>query len=87
MARTKGSTRICYVGRALKVDCRQAVKRFLSTGAGKKGGPQTVQTLVRGHHKKQPFGPRSTLRKVIWREPFWRGPEDAPIMTRPKLVS
>jgi hypothetical protein len=47
-------------------------------GTGTQRGPVTVRTLVAGHWKTQPYGPKSTLRKTIWREPFWRGPLEAP---------
>jgi hypothetical protein len=81
--------RIVNVGRPLTVDCRDAVRRYIEEGKGKrKGGhgaysPPTVQVLVRGHWRQQPHGPRSSLRKRIWLEPFWRGPEGAIIQTRP----
>jgi len=81
--------RIVNVGRPLTVDCRDAVRRYIEEGKGKrKSGhgaysPPTVQVLVRGHWRQQPHGPRSSLRKRMWITPFWRGPEDAIIRTRP----
>lgn len=72
--------RTYQVGRPVKLDCREYIAKFVRGGAR---NLPSVQTLVRGHFKSQPHGPKSTLRKVIWREPFWRGPEDAPILTRP----
>jgi hypothetical protein len=44
------------------------------------------QVLVRGHIKRQVVGVGRTGRKVIWIEPYWRGPEDAPILARPHLI-
>lgn len=32
------------------------------------------------------MGVGRSLRKVIWIKPFYRGDENAPILTRPKLV-
>jgi len=29
--------------------------------------------IVTGHFRNQPYGPRHSLRKIIWIEPFWRG--------------
>lgn len=81
--------RIVNVGRPLTVDCRDAVRRYIEEGKGKrKGGhgaysPPTVQVLVRGHWRWQAHGPRQSLRKHMWIEPFWRGPEGAIIQTRP----
>ena len=72
--------RVFKLGTDLKVDCRQNIKDYLS--GDRKTGPVSVQTMVRGHWKMQPYGPRSELRRLIWLEPFWRGPEDAPILSR-----
>lgn len=49
-------------------------------GAGSSGshGPLIVRTLVEGHWRNQAHGPRHSLRKLIFIDPFWRGPEDAP---------
>jgi hypothetical protein len=78
--------RIVFVGRPLKVDCRPAVRAYLERGGGKRGGPASVQVLVRGHFKRQVIGVSRLGRKVVWIEPYWRGDEEAPILTRPKLV-
>ena len=40
------------------------------------------QWMVRGHKRAQAHGPRHTLRKTIWIQPFWKGPVDAPILKR-----
>jgi len=73
------------VGAPTKVRVREALKAFVENGR-KRGGSPTVQSLVRGHFKMQPHGPRSSLRKLIYREPFWRGPEDAPINVKDTAV-
>lgn len=62
-------------------DYRPQVKEYLSSGRS-----ITVQTLVCGHWKGQPYGTGSQLRKHIWIEPYWRGPEDAPILVRARAV-
>ena len=52
------------------------VKRFeASAHAG--GASPLVRTLVSGHWQRFAHGPGKTLRKWGWREPFWRGPEEA----------
>ena len=38
------------------------------------------------NRKRQVVGIGRTGRKVIWVEPYWRGPEEAPILTRPYHV-
>lgn len=64
-------------------DCRQAVQDYmLHTNKS----PMTVQTLVSGHYRNQPYGQGHSLRKIIWIEPFWRGPEDAPVSVTSKRI-
>lgn len=75
-------TRVYTLGRPVKVDFRPAVAAYLS-GFAK---TLSVQSLVGGHHKHQPYGPNGQDRKWIFVEPYWRGPEDAPILLRPHDV-
>lgn len=65
--------------RDVVVDCREAVREHLS---GRRSGKLSVQVLVRGHWKRHAFGPGRQQRRVIHVEPYWRGPEDAPIAVR-----
>ena len=46
----------------------------------------SVRTLVSGHWRNQPCGVGNQDRKTIWIEPFWRGPEDAPLTTKRAVV-
>jgi hypothetical protein len=52
------------------------------------GWELTVRVLVTGHWKNQPYGPGSSLRKLIWIEPYWKGMSyegsDAPSVTAPE---
>lgn len=75
--------RIIYFGGPVAADCRQAVSDY---AAGKLRSAPTVQTLVVGHHKRQVIGASRSGRKVIWVEPYWRGPEEAPILSRPRRI-
>lgn len=74
--------RIIQIGRPLSIDMSVAVRER----AAGRGGSPSVQTLVRGHVKRQVVGVGRSARKVIWIEPYWRGPEEAPILARPHLV-
>jgi hypothetical protein len=74
--------RIYRLTRDVKVDVRAALGDYLRGG----GESPTVQILVRGHWKWQAHGPSMTLRKRIHIEPYWRGPEDAPIALRSHKV-
>lgn len=77
--------RTFQVGKPIQLDCRPAVSDYLE---GRKPGKKlSVQTLVAGHWRRQAHGPGGTLRKMIWLEPYWRGPEEAPILTRPHKLS
>lgn len=69
--------------RDVKVDVREGVRSYLLGTVGKS---PTVQCLVRGHHKRQAFGPGLAERKWIHIEPYWRGPEDAPIAVRSHII-
>lgn len=70
--------------RDVNVDMREPLRQYLFGG---KGRSPTVQIMVRGHHKRQPCGPGLSERKWIHIEPYWRGPEDAPIAVRSHLVN
>ncbi len=64
--------------RDVTVDCRDAVKAYVAGDRSR----ATVQVLVRGHWKRQRFGVGRECTRWIAIEPYWRGPEDAPIAVR-----
>jgi hypothetical protein len=66
------------------VDARDVVADYIGTGLA---GHIGVRVLVRGHHKSQPHGPRSSLRKAIWVDCFWRGPDGAPVAVHPHVLT
>lgn len=70
------------LSRRVVIDCRNAVRAATRGG----GAVPSVQVLVRGHRKRQPFGPGREMRRWIHVEPYWRGPEDAPIAVREHLL-
>lgn len=74
--------RTIFVGKPIALDLRPALRDYCAGG----GGAPSVQTLVRGHFKRQVVGVSRAGRKVIWVEPYWRGPEEAPILVRPYRV-
>lgn len=65
--------------RDVKIDCRQTVRDYCR---GLRRGAPSVQHMVRGHWKDQPYGAGGGERRHIFVEPYWRGPEDAPIALR-----
>jgi hypothetical protein len=75
--------RTYQLGHTPNVDCRSAVRDYLG---GKGHGPPTVQSLIAGHWKNQVHGPGRTGRKRIHIEPYWRGPEDAPVLPRVRVL-
>lgn len=60
-------------------DFRSVVSEYCGTG----GGKLNIQCIVSGHWKMQVHGPGRAQRKRLFIEPYWRGPEDAPIALRP----
>lgn len=72
-------SRLYTLTRPVRIDVRPSLDVFLR---GDSRTP-TVQSLVAGHHKRQPCGPGGLDRKWIYVEPYWRGPEDGPIAVRP----
>jgi hypothetical protein len=67
------------LSRDVRVDVRKAVRDYVE---GRTNRGPTVQILVRGHWKSQVHGPERSQRKMIHVEPYWRGPEDAPVAVR-----
>lgn len=66
------------IGNDVKVDVGEAIREYVRRG----GSSPTVQSLIRGHWKRQPHGPGLSERKWIHVEPYWRGPETGPVLVR-----
>jgi hypothetical protein len=45
-----------------------------------------LRYTVAGHRKLQPCGPKLSERKLVWIQPYWRGPTDAPVAVRPHVI-
>lgn len=73
--REEPSMRTYVLGKTITLDCRNAVAAYCRGDRQ----PPSVQVLVRGHWKMQPCGAGRYQRKLIHVEPYWRGPQDAPI--------
>lgn len=70
------------LGTPVKVDTREAVRAY---AMGERGSP-TVRGLVRGHFKAVAVGAARAQRKTVWIEPYYRGGEDLPFVTRPHVA-
>lgn len=67
--------RIYDVGRTVKLDAR--IRDALLHSEGNKASWQVAQRfIVRGHWRNQAHGEGRLLRKRLWIEPHWRGPEN-----------
>ena len=76
-------TRVFKIGKPIKLDVRPALREYLDTcGKGRKSSSPSVRFLVRGHKRRQAYGPKHSLRKIVWVMPYWKGPEEAPVLTR-----
>lgn len=69
--------------RNVRVDVRRAVREYADGDSHKS---PSVQVMVRGHWKLQPHGPGRAERKLLHIEPYWRGPDDAPIAVRSHIL-
>lgn len=72
------------IGADVKIDLRERIGQYLhGKGTGKK---LEVRVLVHGHWKMQPHGPGRVDRKRLWIHPYERGPKDAPVIIRTKIL-
>jgi len=77
------------ISRDVSVDLRERVRQDLGLCSSNKkssGERPRVQSLVRGHWKRQRYGKGNKLVKYIHIEPYWKGPEDAPIAVRSHIL-
>lgn len=70
--------RLVKVGRPVDVDVRDGLRDFIE---GRRNSSPSFQTLVRGHYQR--YG---ASKQWQWKEPFWRGPEEAKILLRPRVM-
>lgn len=76
------------LGRPVNLDLREAVREMYSDTPSKDlSSGHAVRTLVRGHHKRQVCGVGRSERKWVHIEPYWRGPEEAPLAVRAHALS
>lgn len=72
------------VGKPVAHDFRDAISDFVAGRRERQG--LDCQITVVGHYKRQVFGAGRKERKIIWIEPYRRGPEGAPILVRPHVL-
>jgi hypothetical protein len=73
-------TRNIILGKPVNIDCRPAIRAFQT---GKRSGSMPhVRFLVRGHWKNIVYGPQSSLRRLQQIAPYWKGPDEADIVSR-----
>lgn len=77
--------RIAVLGKPVR-NGHRFVESVRNTISKKRKGPLSAQWIVRGHYRRQVHGPSRSLRKVIWIQPYWKGPEEAVILARPHAV-
>lgn len=77
--------RTFQLGAPIEIDCREAIRAYVAgtAGATRSTTAPSVQSLVRGHWKRQVRGAGRTERVWIQVRPYWRGPDGAPILVRP----
>lgn len=80
--RSDPTHRIVTVGSPIKVNFKPQIEQWISSDP-KRQKPPNFQHVVRGHYKRTVVGIGRCGRRVVWIQPYWRGPEDAPILVRP----
>lgn len=78
--------RTVVFGTPIEIQAHARAYRDAVHAAVRGEAPQAFQRLVRGHYKRQVVGIGRSGRKVIWVQPYWRGPEEAPILARAMKV-
>ena len=73
--------RVFIVGKPINLDCRERMREYLEGRSGKTF-KVTTQFLVHGHWRWQTHGPKNSLRRRQWLEPYWKGPQDGVIPVR-----
>jgi hypothetical protein len=79
------TARFYVVGKPINLDFRERVQQY-AMGTRATSKELSVQHMVGGHFKQQPFGEGRMESKTIWVEPYWRGPEDAAIPIRAHVI-
>jgi hypothetical protein len=71
------------LGRDVKIDSRMraGARAFCLAGSRPQEWELAKRFVVRGHWKQQPHGPGRSERKMIFVEPYWKGPADAPAVS------
>lgn len=80
-----GETSLFYeIGEDVKLErpLRDAARAFCMTGKAHEKWKLDKRFIVRGHWKKQACGPDLADRRLIFVEPYWKGPADAPVLAR-----
>lgn len=63
-------------------ELRDAARSACETESGRERWVLAQRFIVRGHWKEQPFGPGRTQRKLIFVQPYWKGPAGSPVVSR-----
>lgn len=61
-------------------------ERFMYEGAKTGNWKLTTRFMVQGHYRSQPYGEGRQQRKIIFIEPFYKGPEYAELINNPHIV-
>lgn len=72
------------VGSAIKLPkgLREAARAYCQKGKRPEAWKLQSRYTVRGHWRRQAHGEKRSLRRLMWIEPHWKGPEAAESMTR-----
>jgi hypothetical protein len=78
--------RIFQLTTPVTIDLIREVREYQMRTRHRKGWKLMIQSVVGGHRKMQPYGPRHSQRKQIWIEPYHRGHPNAPVAVRAHVI-
>jgi hypothetical protein len=70
------------VSKNVQLDLREQVREYMAGGRQQPGRKLTVQYVVRGHRRWQACGAGMKDHRLIWIEPYWKGPLEARALVR-----
>lgn len=70
------------IAKNVTIDLRSQVQPFLDGRKRVEGRRLKCQFVVRGHWRNQACGRGRKKRRMIWIQPFWKGPQEARILLR-----
>lgn len=79
----KARKKLSKISRLNFIDVGRDVEAVISKSTGQSFSNINKRFIVRGHWRNQPFGPGLSERKLIFVQPYYKGPELAELINKP----